>query len=169
MKKLGLVLVGVLVVLLCVVLYARLFGIEPSMTRPGMWLKGEVVTERIEDWSFARQRPGRVRLETRQWFFPALAHSVTVGRQLYNGRMYINSGYPAGVPLPQGRHWNRNVLANPEVRVGLGDGKLYPAKLVYVTDPKEREECLRAFGPLFWSPGFMLHVWRVESIGAATK
>ena len=145
------------------VLYARVFGFEPGATRPGMWLKGEVVRERVTDWSFAEKIPGLARVETKQWFFPALAHSVRAGAKYYRGRLYIASGYPAGIPLPAGRHWNRNVLANQGARVGIGD-KIYPVRLVYVTDAVERDECLRAWGPLYWSPGFQLHMWRAEPL-----
>jgi hypothetical protein len=65
------------------------------------------------------------------------------------------------VALPNGRHWNRNVLNDPRVRLKIGD-KLYSRKLVYVTDPVEREEIIRAWGQRFYAPGMYLHLWRVE-------
>ena len=47
------------------------------------------------------------------------------------------------------------------MRIRIGN-KLYDRTLVYLSDPVEREDLLRALGPMFWSPGFYLHVWRVE-------
>jgi hypothetical protein len=166
MKKL-LMLVGVLVAALVLFLvYARVFGFNPGATSPGLWMKGEVVNEPVKDWSFGVKAGGLTGIETRQWFFPALAHSVTATRFHHKGRLYIGSGYPAGIKLPNGRHWNRNLMSNPQVRIRI-DGKIYPGKAVYVTDPAEREEIWRAYGPMFWAPGFFLHLWRVEPPDAA--
>jgi hypothetical protein len=154
--------IGIVVVCLVVaVLGARVFGFNPGPTRPGMWLTGEVVNEPVTDWSFAEKVRGLTAIETRQWFLPMLAHSVTTGRFHNKGRLYFASGYPAGIKLPEGRHWNRNVQSDPHVRIRIGD-KLYDGTLVYLTDPVEREDLLRAIGPMFWSPGFFLHVWRFE-------
>ena len=161
MKQLALIVGGLVALLVVFVLTARVVGFNPGATSPGLWLRGEVVNEPVTDWSFAAKTPGLTAIETRQWFFPWLAHSVTTGRFHYKDRLYLASGYPAGIELPDGRHWNRNVLADPHVRIRIG-GKLYDRTLVYVTDPVEREEFLRAIGPMFWSPGFFLHVWRVE-------
>ena len=161
MKKLLLTAGCVGAALLVFVLYARLFGFSPGATSPGMWLTGEIVTEPVTDWTFATKLPGGTAVETRQWFAPFLAHSVTTGRFHVKDRLYLASGYPAGIRLPEGRHWNRNVLDDPNVRIRI-DGKLYDRTLVYLTDPAERDEVLRALGTLFWSPGFFLHLWRVE-------
>jgi hypothetical protein len=146
------------------VLYARLFGFNPGATRPGLWLSGEVVTEPITDWSFAEKIPvSQTAIQTRNWFLPILAHSVITNKFIYKGRLYIRSGYPAGIKLPAGRHWNKNILADPYVRIRLA-GKLYDRRLVYVTDSAEREELLRANGARMWAPGFYLHIWRVEPL-----
>ena len=32
---------------------ARVFGFDPTPTRPGLWLSGQLVTEPITDWSSA--------------------------------------------------------------------------------------------------------------------
>ncbi len=160
MKKLALIVVGLVTVLALFIVYARFFGYDPGPTRPGMWMSGELVTEPVTDWSFA-QRERTAAIQTRQSFFPWLAHSVTTAHFHYKDRLYFASGYPAGINLPEGRHWNVNVLADPRVRIRLGT-KLYDRTVVYVTDPVEREAVLRHLGPMFWSPGFNLHLWRVE-------
>ena len=174
MKKIALATAGVvLVALVAFLIGARLFGFDPGVTAPGLWLRGEVVSETVTDWSFADTgtlpSAGLTAVETRQWFAPVLAHSVTTGRFHYKDRLYLASGYPAGIDLPEGRHWNRNVLSNPEaVRIRI-DGKLYPVALTYVTDPAERNEVLRHLGVQFFSPGFFLHLWRVHSRNATAS
>jgi hypothetical protein len=119
------------------------------------------VTPPPSDWSTLEGVRGLTAVQTHQYFFPWLAHSVFTTRFHYNGHLYVGSGYPAGIPLPEGRHWNRNLQSDPRARVRIGD-KLYDGTLVYVTDPSEREAVWRAYGPMFWSPGFYLHLWRFE-------
>src|SRR2546428_2125698 len=121
MKKFSLIVLGVLAGLVLLLVIARVVGFNPGATTPGLWLRGEVVTEPVTDWSFAEKVPGLTAIQTRQWFLPILAHSVTTGRFHHKGRLYVASGYPAGIPLPQGRHWNRNVLADPHVRIRIGN------------------------------------------------
>ena len=152
---------GLVVLLVVAVVLARIVGFDPGVTRPGMWLTGEVERTPVTDWSFGAKLPQLTAVQTRQWFLPPLAHSVTTTRFHYKGRLYLASGYPAGISLPDGRHWNRNVVADPHVRIRIG-GKLYDRTLVYLSDPIEREEILRAWGPTMFAPGFFLHLWRVE-------
>jgi hypothetical protein len=163
MKRFALIVGSLAAGLVLLVLIVRGVGFNPGPTRPGMWLTGELVTEPLSDWSSLARSPGLTSIQTRNWFLPSLAHSVMIGRFHYKDRLYVASGYPAGIELPNGRHWNRNVLVDPHVRIGI-DGKLYDRTLVYVTDPTEREELLKAFGQTFWSPGFYLHLWRVAPL-----
>ena len=151
---------GVLVLLL---LTLRVVGFNPGATSPGLWLTGELVTSPVTEWSFANNVGGLTAVQTRQWFLPALAHSVTITRLVRDGRLYLASGYPAGIELPEGRHWNRNVVNDPRVRIRIGD-KLYDRTLVYITDPAELDDVLRAWGPMMFAPGFYLHLWRVEPL-----
>jgi hypothetical protein len=153
------ILFGVVVLLLVIL---RIVGLDPGTTRPGMWLTGELVTKPISDWTFAAKERNFA-VQTRQWFLPILAHSVTATRWHYDGKLYAASLYPAGVKLPDGRHWNRNVLADPRVRIKIGN-KLYDRKLVYVTDPAERDPVYRLAGAIHFAPGFFLHLWRVEPL-----
>ncbi len=157
-----LTIVGCLVVVAGVVLgLARIAGFDPGPTRPGLWMRGEVVPTPVPDWTFALKDRGLTAIQTHQSFFPWLAHSVVTTRFVHKGRLYLGSGYPAGTVLPDGRHWNRNLQSDTRARIRIG-GKLYDGDLVYVTDPVEREEIWRENGPMFWSPGFFLHLWRFE-------
>ena len=149
--------------------YARIFGFDPGRVRPGLWLSGEVVTQPVGDWSFAHKLSLATSVQSRQWFLPILPHSVNIGRFHHGTRMYIGTGYPAGIKPPQGRAWNRNVLADPNVRIRVA-GKLYDVKLVEVTDAAERDDVLRSADSgvmmdMYWAPGYYLHLWRVEPRG----
>jgi hypothetical protein len=164
MRKVALIVGGICAVLLLFVLYARIFGFDPGPYRPGLWLKGEVVTGPVTDWSFARQiRSGAV--QTHQTFFPWLAHSVTVGiLHDKEGDLYFTSMYPSGLKLPSGRRWNENVMADPRVRIRLAE-RLYDGRLVYVTDANERANVFGA-SPSSTSalPGIYMHLWRWEPL-----
>ena len=159
MKRLVAILGGVIVGVIVLLLILRVTGFNPGATAPGLWIRGEV-TPQPADWSFAEKVGGLTQVQTRQWFMPMIAHSVTTSRFVHDGKLYLASGYPAGIKLPDGRHWNRNVLADPHVRIKIGD-RLYDGVLVYVSDPAERLELLRAWGPMMLAPGFFLHMWRV--------
>jgi hypothetical protein len=154
------------VVVLILVGLARVFGFDPGPWRPGLWIRGEVVTEPVTDWTFAKDLPGPTVLQTRDWLIPGLAYSVTTARFIHNGKMYIGSGYATGIQMPEGRHWNQNILADPVVRIRI-DGKLYDRRLVYVTDPEEYDAICREYGTrtkILWAPGYYIHFWRVEPL-----
>ena len=163
MKKLALGVVGgVCAVLLLFLIYARIFGYDPGLYRPGLWLKGQVVTEPVTDWSFAR-RVRNAAIQTHQSFFPLLAHSVTTALFHYKEQLYFISVYPAGLTLPSGRRWNENVKADSRVRIRLvGSDRLYDGNLVYVSDPAERDAVFyKQPGAGSYSlPGMYIHLWR---------
>jgi hypothetical protein len=158
--------VGTFLVLAIVLIgLARAFSFDPGITHPGLWVSGEVVTEPVTDWSFAKKVRGSTVVETRDRLVPGLAFSVTTARFVHNGRLYVGSGYPAGKTMPAGRHWNKNIIADPVVRIKIG-GKVYPGKLVYVSDPQEHDDIARANGMNLWAPGFYIHLWRVEPLNS---
>lgn len=113
--------------------------------RPGFWQRGEVVRERVDDWSFVRKN-GSIVLETYSpWFIP---HSVRVGAVAKGKDLYITSaqyrmekGYPD-------RLWTSNVWRDPRVRMKSG-GKLYELTLVLVTDKTEAEK-VWGRNPEYW-------------------
>jgi len=160
MRKLLAIAGGLLACLLVLLVVFRFVGLNPRDRFPGLWLTGELETAPVTDWSFAQKVPGLTGVQTREWFLPIVAHSVNTARFIHKGKLYLASGYPAGVKLPDGRHWNRNIGSDPRVRLKIGN-KLYDRRLVYLADPAEREEVLRAWGQMMFAPGFFLHLWRV--------
>jgi hypothetical protein len=125
------------VILICVVLLLvvlRITGLEPRDRTPGLWLKGDLVTTPVTDWSFT-DKVNTVKVQTRTWFL--LPHSVTTYCVCYNGQLYLDSFYRPGLEYPHGRSWNENVARDPHVRIKIGN-QLYDRTLVHVTDPAEK-------------------------------
>src|SRR5271154_1059267 len=97
----------VIVILILALLTLRVTGLEPQyldlnelrahhmIARPGLWLKGQVVTTPVTDWSFVDtvEHPGRslntVLIETRTPYF--IPHSVRTIPSVRNGQLYIRS------------------------------------------------------------------------------
>jgi hypothetical protein len=159
--KRGLKTVGV--VLACLVLTLvtlRIVGLNPRDRFPGLWMTGELVTTPVTDWTFAEKEEGLIGIQTREWFLPILPHSINTGWYVHRGHLCIGSAYTAGQDFPNGRHWNRNVMNDPHVRLKLG-GKLYDVKLVYVSDPAERDKIHieRKNMNRFSNPGMNSHVF----------
>jgi len=142
-----LILAGLLVVALVTL---RITGLEPEyldlnqlrahnmIARPGLWLKGDVVTTPVTDWSFITTvpHPGRsintILIETRTRYF--IPHSVRTMPTVRNGQFYVRSHQDRmDVPFPNDKSWTSNVARDPRVRIKIGD-KIYEATLVLVTD-----------------------------------
>jgi len=131
--------IGILVVCVVILLVVlRITGFEPHDRTPGLWLKGNVVTTPVTDWTFTDQVP-TVKLQTQSWYL--LPHSVTIDCVAYNGQLYLTSVYPAGTR----RSWDENALRDPHVRIKIGDN-VYDRTLVSVADPAERAGVLEAKG-----------------------
>lgn len=114
MRKLLRTLGVVVVCLMLLVVVLSVTGFGPHDRTPGLWLKGNVVTAPVTDWSFTENIPV-VQLQTRTWYL--LPHSVNINCLDYNGQLYLVSVYPAGT-----RHsWNENVIRDPQVRLRIGD------------------------------------------------
>ena len=96
----------------------------PFLIIPGGELSGEVVSERVEDWSFATDH--FVDLETR----PEDPYSVELNYFVKQGKLYID---PA-----EGRAWLEHIRADPRVRVRFGN-RIYPVEAVLVGRPGELE------------------------------
>jgi hypothetical protein len=159
---------GIIIGLVLLLLILRVVGLDPQEMTPGLWLRGEAVTTPVTDWSFLPAN-GLMAVETKEWFFPPLAHSVTTAYTFVNNKIYVPSLYPAGVEFPAARHWNKNVVNDPHVRIKLGD-KLYDAIMVRVTDPAENEALRQSFitrVPDLGSPGLHFNFFRVETAGGA--
>jgi hypothetical protein len=148
---------AILVCLILLLVVLRITGLEPRDRRPGLWLKGDLVTTPVADWSFTDQYR-TVKIQTRTWYL--LPHSVTINCIAYNGQLYLTSTLPPGTH----RSWNDNVIRDPHVRLKIGD-KLYDRTLVLVTDPAEQEGELQArakkYPQLKIAPNATIHVFRV--------
>src|ERR1019366_2335639 len=143
--------IAIIVAILAVALFTlRITGLEPEyldlnqlrahhmIARPGFWLKGEVVTTPVTDWSFVAtvEHPGRslntVLIETRTPYF--IPHSVRTIPTARNGQLYIRSHQDRiDVQFPNDKSWTSNVARDSRVRIKIGD-KLYEANLVLVAD-----------------------------------
>jgi hypothetical protein len=150
MEKLKVGIVVIVVILALALLTLRATGLEPQyldlnelrahhmIARPGLWLKGEVVTTPVTDWSFVDkvEHPGRslntVLVETRTPYF--IPHSVRTIPFVRNGQLYIRSHQDRmDVQFPHDKSWTSNVARDPRVRIKIGD-KLYEATMVLIAD-----------------------------------
>ena len=149
---------GIIVVCLILILIVlRITGFGPHARTPGLWLKGNVVTTPVTDWSFTDKIPV-VQLQTETSYM--LPHSVNINCLNYNGQLYLVSVYPAGTA----HTWNDNVMRDPHVRLKIGDD-IYDRTVSLVTDPAEQEGVLQArhnkYPQLKIPPNSTIHVFHV--------
>ncbi len=149
---------GIIVVCLILILIVlRITGFGPHARTPGLWLKGNVVTTPVTDWSFTDKIPV-VQLQTETSYL--LPHSVNINCLNYNGQLYLVSVYPAGTA----HTWNDNVMRDPHVRLKIGDD-IYDRTVSLVTDPAEQEGVLQArhnkYPQLKVPPNSTIHVFHV--------
>ena len=151
-KVVGVILIGLALLLVV----ARITGLEPTTRRPGLWLKGEVATAPVTDWSFTDQIQN-IQIQTNSWYL--LPHSVTIDCVSYKGKLYLFSSYAAGLTYPHGRRWNEDVARDSHARLKIGD-KLYDRALTLVNDPAEqeavREAIFKKYPALKTPPGGMI-------------
>ncbi len=96
----------------------------PFLVFPGGELRGELVAEPVDDWSFVDS--WFIDLETR----PGDPYSVELNYLVKDGQLYID---PA-----EGRAWLEHIREDSRVRVRFA-GKIYPLKVVLVGKPGELE------------------------------
>jgi hypothetical protein len=163
-------------IVICVVLLLltlRVTGFEPracpnagvswTCTMPGLWLRGNVVTAPVTDWSFT-DNVQTIKLQTRDRFL--LPHSVATYCVSYNGQLYLSSVYQAGLKYPTAKRWTANVARDPHVRIKIGD-QLYDRTLVYITDPAERAAVIqnkrKKYPEQIIPPDAYIHIFHVSS------
>ena len=137
-KTLGKIVIGILVCLVLVLMVLRVTGLDPKDRRPGLWLKGDLVTTPVANWSFT-DKVRNVEVQTRTWYL--LPHSVRINCVAYNGQLYVSTVNPLGMNAPH--NWNVNVARDPHVRLKIGN-QLYDRTLSYVTDPAEKAAVMQA-------------------------
>jgi len=96
----------------------------PFLVFPGGALSGEVVTEPVDDWSFAEDTFIDVEFRSPE------PYSVELNYIVRDGMLYLD---PA-----EGRTWFEYLKADPELRVRFGD-EVYPVTAVLVGKPGELE------------------------------
>jgi hypothetical protein len=159
MKTLWKILGGICACVVLLLLALRITGLEPHARTPGLWLKGNLVTTPVADWSFTDQVPN-IKLQTQTWYL--LPHSVTINCIAYDSRLYVSSVFPAGTS----RSWNEDVMRDPHVRIQIGN-QLYDRTLSLVTDPAERQAVLEArakkYPQLKIPPNATIHIFRASN------
>lgn len=102
-----------------VLLFTFLLGAcEPSDTRPGLWLSGEVEAFPA-DWSFTDNfKQIAVQVGTPY----AIPHSVTIWCVQVEGALYI------GALVPESKSWPGWAESDPDIKMKLGD-RLFEGRL----------------------------------------
>lgn len=106
---------------------------QPEDEKPGLWLRGETVEERVADWSFSGETE-EIFIETRPWY--GIPHSTTIWCAALDGGLYVGSYGD------QRKAWERNIERNPEARLSIA-GRIYDVTVAPVTDG-DRIEALDA-------------------------
>jgi len=151
---------GSIVIFMIVLLVTlRATGFEPrdcanagaswSCRTPGLWLRGELVTAPVTDWSFT-DNIQTVKIQTQTPLL--LPYSVAIWCASYNGNLYVTSY--------RGRRWVEDVIQDPHVRVKI-DGRLYDRAVSLVSDPAEKAAVLQAKGKKY-------PAWKVPPVETAT-
>ena len=161
MRKLRVGLTAVVLLLIGTICTLRVTGLEPEymdytteaynergrMTYPGLWLKGDLVSEPVDNWDWVRDvrhpvRGNTIMLETRTWY--GLPYSVTIlptprGKNLYVGGSA--RGDRLSRDFPEYKQWWANVQRDPRVKLKI-DGKIYEMTAALVHDPEELRQIL---------------------------
>jgi len=117
------------------------------MTYPGLWLKGELVREPVDNWDWVQDvehpvRGNTIMLETRTWY--GIPYSVTILPTPRGENLYIGGsarGERLSRTFPNYKQWWANVERDPRVRLKI-DGKIYEMTAALVHDPVELESIL---------------------------
>jgi hypothetical protein len=159
MKKLLKIVGSTILGLVVLLLILSFTGFEPkdcpptdhswSCKVPGLWLRGQPVTQPVTDWSFTNQIR-RIKIQTQTPFL--LPHSVTIWCAVYNGNLYVTSY--------RGRLWVEDIIRHPRVRLKIA-GQVYDRTLTMITDPAEKAAVLEAKGKKYPE-------WKVPSVERAT-
>lgn len=158
MKKASKIIGTILICMVGLLVTLRATGFEPrdcinasswSCRAPGLWLKGDVVTTPVSDWSFTNKIQ-TIKIQTQTPFL--LPHSVSIWCAVYNDNLYVTSY--------RGRLWVEDIIRDPHVRLKIG-GQLYERTLSLVSDPDEKSAVLQAKWKKYPQ-------WKMPSVSKAT-
>lgn len=161
MKKLKLGIAILSVALLGALATLSVTGLEPEymdytseaynqrgrMTYPGLWLRGEVVSEPMDNWDWVLEvdhpvRGNTIMLETKTWY--GVPYSVTILPTPRGESLYIGGsarGERLSRKFPHYKQWWANVERDPRVRLKI-DGRIYEMTAALVHDPQELRQVL---------------------------
>jgi hypothetical protein len=100
-------------------------GCQPEDETPGLWLGGEIASERVDDWRFTDDIE-EIFIETRAWY--GIPHSTTIWCVELDGELFIGSYGDAK------KKWENNVARQPAAKLAIA-GKLHEVTVVPVTEP----------------------------------
>ena len=98
-------------------------GCQPHDETPGLWLRGEIVEERVEDWRFTREID-EIFVETRPWY--GIPHSTTIWCVELGGELYVGSYGD------EKKTWEKNIASDARAQLAIA-AKLYRVTLTPVT------------------------------------
>ncbi len=104
-------------------------GCQPEDETPGLWLRGEIAPERVDDWRFTNDVE-EIFVETRPWY--GIPHSTTIWCVELGGELYIGS-YGS-----EKKAWEKNLARDPTAKLAIS-GKLYEVTVALVTEPGQVE------------------------------
>ena len=161
MRKLRVGLTAVVLLLIGTICTLSVTGLEPEymdytteaynergrMTYPGLWLKGDLVSEPVDNWDWVRDvrhpvRGNTIMLETRTWY--GLPYSVTILPTPRGENLYVGGsarGDRLSRDFPDYKQWWANVQRDPRVKLKI-DGKIYEMTAALVHDPEELRQIL---------------------------
>ena len=119
-----------------------------SCRTAGLWLKGQVVTTPVTDWSFT-DKIQTIKIETQTPVL--LPYSVSIWCAVYKNNLYVTSY--------RGRRWVEDIVQDPHVRLKIGD-RIFERNLSLVNDPDEKAGVLEAKGKKYPQ-------WKVPPVSTA--
>ena len=159
MKKISKIVGAVFIFMVLLLVTLRATGFEPrdctnaseswSCRAPGLWLKGDVVSTPVTDWSFTNKIQ-TIKIQTRTPFL--LPYSVAIWCAVYNDNLYVTSY--------RGRRWVEDIIRDPHVRLKIG-GQIFERSLSMINDQDEKAAVLQAKGRKYPH-------WNVPSVSTAT-
>lgn len=109
---------------LVAIIYLRLFTGGPVSYIGGGWLRGELVTEPVEDWSFIPEQQHYLDVESRAGWLP---YSARPWFMVHEQQLYLL------LPSLFGDALTRRIAEDPSLRVRV-EGRIYPRRAVKVDE-----------------------------------
>ncbi len=111
-----------------------LAGCEPTATRPGLWVSGEVESF-PSDWAFSDEFKTIAMQINAPYLLP---HSIVIWCVQVDGTLYV------AARAPEGKRWPGWVEIDSDVILKVGE-RLFDGKLQRLTDPNEIEPVSDAY------------------------